>query len=71
VPAPMTHALNVMWYINGYPYTTLSFWGASTTGVTPGRYVVEVVVSDPTSWVRQDPNQLLQARRSWTVDIVH
>jgi hypothetical protein len=71
VPAPMTHALNVMWWINGYPYTTLSVWGVSTTGVTPGRYVVEVVVSDPTPWVRQDPNQLLQARRSWTVDIVH
>jgi hypothetical protein len=60
-----------MWWINGYPYTSLSSWGVNTTGVTPGRYVVEVVVSDPTPWVRQDPNQLLQARRSWTVDIVH
>ena len=66
---PSTHPLEIRWTVDGRAAGTDSdfFLNASDWGL--GRHIIRVVVSDPTSMVRNDPAGLLSATRSWQVDI--
>jgi len=61
--------LEIRWTVDGRAAGTDSdfFLNASDWGL--GRHIIRVVVSDPTSMVRNDPAGLLSATRSWQVDI--
>ena len=64
---PSTYALDVSWTVDG----VASGSGPSfvyTTG-SVGEHTVTVVVSDPTSRVRNDPNMLLRDQRSWVITV--
>lgn len=69
-PAPLTHALSVNWTIDGQPAgnsTSLTF-AAGILNVGP--HTVQATVSDPTTFVRSDPEQLLTERVTWSVNVV-
>jgi hypothetical protein len=69
-PAPQTHALAVAWFVDGQLQGTRALFTLDTTPLIIGPHTVEVVVDDLTAMVRNDPNQLLRARRLWHVEIV-
>jgi hypothetical protein len=69
VPTPLTHALNVSWTLDGQPVANGLSFVLDGGVVSPGTHAVTVNVSDPTSQVRSDPNQLLKAQRTWTVTV--
>ena len=68
-PAPLTHALSVSWTIDGQPAGTSSSLnvGAGTLGA--GAHTIAATVRDEGSFVRNDPEQLLIERVSWSVNV--
>ncbi len=69
VPHPLTHNLNVTWSLDGQVVANGLTFTLDGAVVSPGTHSVTLNVSDPTSQVRSDPNQLLKAQRTWTVSI--
>jgi hypothetical protein len=63
---PLTHSLNATWYVNGVQMSTgyLFYWTP-----TAGTYTVQVVVGDPTTWVRPDFAPLTSGSRTWNVTV--
>jgi len=58
------------WTVDGKtdPTTTNTFSG-SPTALGNGTHQIKVLVQDTTTFVRDDPNQLLQDQHSWTVNV--
>jgi hypothetical protein len=68
-PAPLTHALSVSWTVDGQPAgasTALTF-NAGLLNVGP--HTIEATVRDQTTLVRSDPEQLLNERVTWSVNV--
>lgn len=66
---PLTHQLAVQWFVNNVPRS-----GATNPALTftawdlpPATNIIRADVTDTTPLVRNDPQQLLRARRSWRV----
>jgi hypothetical protein len=66
---PLTHALTINWSVDEQPRASGSAFVLNGNSVTLGGHSVTVVVSDPTSQVRNDPGQVLRAQRTWTVTV--
>jgi outer membrane biosynthesis protein TonB len=64
-PAPVGLALAIRWYLDGQSAGTGAAF--SSTGIPPGTHSLQVVVSDETTMVRNDPQQLLVDDRTWSV----
>jgi len=69
-PVPLTHALTVAWLLDGQLQSSGAVFTLKTLKLLPGSHSLEVIVEDPTPMVRHDPNQLLRAHRTWTVEVV-
>ena len=69
-PEPLTHALEIVWRIDGQPVATGNDFTLSSADVSPGSHTVEVTVSDPTPLVRSDPAQVLRDTRGWDVSVI-
>jgi hypothetical protein len=69
-PVPLTHALTVAWLLDGQLQNSGAVFTLKTLKLLPGSHSLEVIVEDPTPMVRHDPNQLLRAHRTWTVEVV-
>ena len=69
-PAPLTHALEIVWRIDGQPVATGSNFTLSSADVSPGSHTIDVMVSDPTPFVRNDPAQVLRESRGWDVSVI-
>jgi hypothetical protein len=67
---PLTHALDVAWSVDGEARGSGTTFLLAGSSVSVGSHSVTVVVSDPTSQVRNDPDQLLRDQRTWIVDVV-
>ena len=67
VPQPMTHALQIDWLVDGQPAGTGSTFVLSSSAAGSGAHRVDVVVSDPTTMVRQDSAGVLKESRTWEV----
>ena len=63
---PATHGLDVSWTVDGTVSGSGSSFEFDSTG-SVGERTVTVVVSDPTSMVRNDPDMLLRDQRSWVI----
>jgi hypothetical protein len=64
-PLPVNHSLNVAWKLDGAEVATGTQY-AVTPATPPGRHTLEVVVSDPTPFVKPGA-AALRATRTWTV----
>jgi IgA Peptidase M64/CARDB len=69
-PQPLTHALEIVWHIDGQPTATGNEFTSKSADVSPGSHLLEVTVSDPTSFVRNDPAQVLSETRVWDVSVI-
>jgi hypothetical protein len=69
-PSTVTKALNVAWWIDGTQVATGAEYVLSTSQVSSGSHKLQVVVSDPTTSVRNDPDGLLTAQASWNVTVM-
>lgn len=70
VPQPATHSLDTVWSVNGIPVAsgaTQHVFDAATVGV--GTHTLEVLVSDATPLVRNDPSQALLESHSWVIQV--
>ncbi|HEX8189593.1 MAG TPA: M64 family metallopeptidase, partial [Pyrinomonadaceae bacterium] len=68
-PLPLTHALAVSWTVDGQPAGTSPSLTVNAGGLAAGSHTVAATVSDPTTFVRSDPEQLLTERVSWSVNV--
>jgi IgA peptidase M64 len=68
-PQPFTHVLDIVWNVDGQATTTGSEFTLNASALSPGSHTVEVVVSDPTPLVRNDPTRVLSEARRWNVVI--
>jgi hypothetical protein len=64
---PLTHNLNITWLFDGQVAGTGAIFAP---GFSLGNHTVQVVVSDPTSFVRNDPASLLVETQTWNVTAV-
>jgi hypothetical protein len=69
-PQPETHSLEIIWRIDGQPVATGNEFTLRSADVSPGSHRVEVIVSDPTTFVRSDPTQVLTETRGWDVSVI-
>jgi IgA peptidase M64/uncharacterized protein DUF4214 len=68
-PAPLTHALTVSWTIDGQPAGTSASLNVNAGALSVGTHTVTLTVTDPTTFVRNDPQQLLTERVNWSVNV--
>lgn len=68
-PAPLTHALEVSWLVDGAARATGASFTLDTAALEAGDHTVEALVRDTTALVRSDPEQLLSEARRWTVTV--
>ena len=66
---PATHSLTIQWFTNGVPAMdqTNSLFTVQAHGLPGGSNVVAVAIHDPTSFVRNDPSNLVTQTLQWTV----
>jgi hypothetical protein len=67
MPVPATHALSVGWFVDGHHQSSGSQYTLLDKDLSQGSHSVQVVVTDPTSDVRGDPQGLLTGQATWTV----
>jgi hypothetical protein len=68
-PQPFTHALTVTWTVDGAASGSGTSFVLDTTDLPVGQHTMAVTVVDETSVVRNDPDQLLRATRTWQVTV--
>ncbi|PWT93212.1 MAG: hypothetical protein C5B55_04975 [Blastocatellia bacterium] len=68
-PAPLTHTLDVTWFIDGQFHSTGQTFFVTGTELSPGSHSIDVLVKDNTSWVRSDMEQLLSDSKHWTITL--
>ncbi len=68
-PEPLTHSLSVTWFIDGQSRGVGPTFTIEHGTLSKGKHTLEVVVSDITDAVKNDPEQLLTERRKWKVKI--
>jgi hypothetical protein len=66
-PLPFSHSLNFLWTLDGTTVALTPGFVLNTGNVSAGTHTVSVMVSDPTSMVRNDPGGLLREQGSWNV----
>jgi CARDB len=67
---PLTHALEVVWRIDGQPVATGNELNLTAVDLSPGSHRLEVTVTDPTAFVRNDPARVLADTHGWDVSVV-
>ena len=65
---PAKHDLDVSWTVDGAVAGLGLSYVFDSTGLV-GEHVLTVVVSDPTSMVRSDPDMLLRGQQSWVITV--
>ena len=66
---PFTHMLNINWTIDGQPAATGATFNLNGATLSVGQHTVQAIAADPTTFVRNDPAQVLRATRNWTVNV--
>jgi len=69
-PQPLTHALDVVWRVDGQTRGTGRTFILSSSGLAAGLHTVEVTITDPTPFVRSDPAQVLTDTARWDVTVI-
>jgi IgA Peptidase M64 len=67
---PLTHALDIVWRIDGQTVAIGNELTLRAADLSPGSHRVEVTVSDPTHFVRNDAAHVLADTHGWDVSIV-
>ena len=67
---PRSHDLEVTWELDGQEVGTGKKYTLKTGTLQPGTYTLIATVSDPTTLVRNDPDNVLRESRSWTIEVV-
>ena len=68
-PKPLTHKLQVRWFVDGKLASVTSTVILQAGPLTPGTHRVELTVFDPTTFVRNDLEKVLQESSSWDVSV--
>jgi hypothetical protein len=68
-PRPLTHKLQVRWFVDGKLASVTSTLILQAGPLTPGAHHVQLTVFDPTTFVRNDPEKVLQESSSWDVSV--
>ncbi len=68
-PLPFTHNLNINWTVDGQAAATGGTFQLSGSTLSVGQHTIQVLVSDPTPFVRNDPGQVLTQTRTWIVNV--
>ncbi|OAD18731.1 Na-Ca exchanger/integrin-beta4 domain protein, partial [Candidatus Thiomargarita nelsonii] len=66
---PLNHSLNIEWMVDGEYISSGSDFTLNSTALSLGNHAVEVIISDQTTKVRYDPNNVLKEIRSWEVKV--
>lgn len=66
---PLTHNLNISWLLNGQIVGNGEFF-TSIGLLSLGNHTLQAVVSDTTSFVRNDPSSLLVETRTWNINVI-
>ena len=68
---PTTHGLSVQWQTNGVnvPDATNTSYAFDPAAFTNGNHSLRAIVRDDTTWVRNDPGNLLRATNTWSVTV--
>ncbi|MBM4277117.1 MAG: S-layer homology domain-containing protein [Candidatus Cloacimonetes bacterium] len=69
VPQPNTHNQNISWKVDGQTVGSGNNFTLNSSNLTIGIHTVEVLVTDPTSMVRNDPMEVLKESWKWDVTI--
>jgi len=69
MPAPASHNLTVSWLVDGQQQASGPAFNLNSNNLSVGSHTISAAVHDPTSLVRSDPNQLLSASTSWTINV--
>ena len=64
---PIGHALSVQWTVDGSPASTGTSFSDSWGFYGSGKHAITVRVKDQTTWVRADPEGLLDESKTWNV----
>jgi IgA Peptidase M64 len=67
---PLTHALEIVWRIDGQPVATGNELVLRSADLSPGSHRLEVTASDPTAFVRNDAARVLADIHAWDVTVV-
>jgi len=70
VPTPETHSLAVTWYVDYSAVATGLTFTFNSAMFGTGPHTVQVIVEDPTSRVRNDPENVLRDNRTWMVTVL-
>ncbi|QQS40050.1 MAG: hypothetical protein IPM63_11830 [Acidobacteriota bacterium] len=68
-PEPLTHSLTIQWLVNGQPFGSGTSRQVNGSVFGKGQFTVTAEVSDPTSFVRNDPSEVLRDSFDWTLNI--
>ena len=66
---PLTHNLNINWLVDGQSAATGASFNLAGSTLTLGTHIIQAVVNDSTTFVRNDPSQVLRATRTWNLNI--
>ncbi len=66
-PLPFTHNLTISWSVDNQAQASGANFTLNAATLAPGSHTVRVNIADPTAFVRNDPQQLLTAARTWNV----
>lgn len=69
-PLPATHALSIVWRVDGQVVASAATFTLSTASLAAGSHVVQVQVMDQTTFVRNDPTGVLSETATWTVNVI-
>ncbi|HWN08492.1 MAG TPA: M64 family metallopeptidase [Pyrinomonadaceae bacterium] len=69
-PAPVSHGLTVTWFVDGVQQALGPAFNFVSNNFSAGAHTVIAAVHDPTTFVRNDPNELLSTSTSWSVQVV-
>jgi hypothetical protein len=66
-PIPLTHNLTISWSVDGQTQGSGTAFTLNGSALSNGSHTVKVSIADATAFVRNDPQQLLTAMRSWNI----
>jgi IgA Peptidase M64/Calx-beta domain/Domain of unknown function (DUF4214) len=69
-PLPSSHNLTINWLVDGQQQATGATFNLNSNNLSVGSHTVSAAVNDPTSFVRSDPNHVLSATTSWTINVL-
>jgi len=66
---PLSQNLTISWLIDGQVQGNGATFTLNGSTLMPGNHTLKALITDPTAFVRNDPQQLLTAMRTWNITV--